>query len=56
MWSSWITFFGRLGKILGQYLARVYLEVKHRPIYIQREIEENGDGAERSEQNASSAP
>ena len=42
--------------ILGQYLARVYLEVKHRPIYIQRKREENGDGAERSEQAASSAP
>ena len=29
--------------IVGEYLAKTYLEVKHRPIYITRETEQDGD-------------
>ena len=34
--------------ILGQYLAKTYLETKHRPIYILSETDETGEGAEKS--------
>ena len=27
--------------ILGEYLAKTYLEVKHRPLYVVKETEEN---------------
>lgn len=30
--------------VLGQYLAKTYLETKHRPVYITRETEEDLDG------------
>lgn len=36
--------------ILGQYLAKTYLEVKHRPIYLIRETEEGGCRCEREEE------
>ena len=29
--------------IVGEYLAKTYLEVKHRPIYITRETEQDRD-------------
>lgn len=34
--------------ILGQYLAKTYLETKRRPIYILSETDETGEGAEKS--------
>ena len=32
--------------ILGEYLAKTYLEVKHRPLYVVKETEENQSSAE----------
>ncbi len=35
--------------VLGQYLAKTYLETKHRPIYITRETEQDLDDAKQSD-------
>ena len=49
-WSSLVSFLMLMGGIqlvcigiLGQYLAKTYLEVKHRPIYIVAETEREKD-------------
>ena len=37
--------------ILGEYLAKTYLETKHRPIYILKESSEEDDEERRKERN-----
>ena len=40
IWETAPVFAGRYPGILGQYLARIYLEVKNRPVYLLKETDE----------------